>query len=85
MTSAAMLQRKLLRLRPMHASQCGSHLSENVRFTLPVSVAAVSAGISFESAGVVFGRLSLKRDFLGVGASHAGVSWIFSSVAIEGR
>jgi len=92
MIRAATLQKKFLRLRPMNANQCGSHLSENVRFTLPVSTPAVSAAVSFEVVGgvleveleVVKG-LSLERmSFFGAGASHSGVSWTLVSVAIEG-
>lgn len=79
----------------MKDNQCGSHLSENVRLTLPASVPIVSAGISLKELGVfleaeevvkVERGLFLRREsrsFLGARVSHSGV-WCIS-VAIVRR
>jgi len=79
-----MLQSKLLRSRPMHANQGGSHRSENVRFTLLVSAPGLSVFVSLVPACVVVGvekRFNLEKGpFFAAGASQSGVSWILLAI-----
>jgi hypothetical protein len=56
--SAAILPRKTLRLRPMHANQCG-RLSENLRL---YGVVDPSSGVSEEPASFGAGCGDLKEE-----------------------